>query len=73
LGLGATPNLGIPGEDQVIDGLEYIEQSKLNGHNMKDWKECSGHRGGDTAIDCATIAKRCGAENVTMPLSTHRE
>ena len=66
LGLGATPNLGIPGEDQVIDGLEYIEQSKLNGHNMKIGNNVVVIGAGNTAIDCATIAKRCGAENVTM-------
>ena len=66
LGLGATPNLGIPGEEQVIDGLEYIEQSKLNGHNLKIGRNVVVIGAGNTAIDCATIAKRCGAEHVTM-------
>ncbi|HWY29774.1 MAG TPA: NAD(P)-dependent oxidoreductase, partial [Candidatus Acidoferrum sp.] len=66
LGLGATPNLGIPGEDRVIDGLEYIEQSKLNGHNLKIGRNVVVIGAGNTAIDCATIAKRCGAEHVTM-------
>ena len=66
LGLGATPNLGIPEEDRVIDGLEYIEQSKLNGHNLKIGKNVVVIGAGNTAIDCATIAKRCGAEHVTM-------
>jgi glutamate synthase (NADPH/NADH) small chain len=66
LGLGVTPNLGIPGEEQVIDGLEYIEQSKLNGHNLKIGRNVVVIGAGNTAIDCATIAKRCGAEHVTM-------
>src|ERR1700675_907161 len=66
LGLGATPNLGIPGEGQVIDGLEYIEQSKLNGHNLKIGRNVVVIGAGNTAIDCATIAKRMGAERVTM-------
>ncbi len=66
LGLGATPNLGIPGENLVIDGLEYIEQSKLNGHNLKIGRNVVVIGAGNTAIDCATIAKRCGAEHVTM-------
>ena len=33
VGLGATPGLGIPGEELIIDGLEYIEQSKLEPQN----------------------------------------
>ena len=66
LGLGATPNLGIPGEEQVIDGLEYIEQSKLNGRGMKIGRNVVVIGAGNTAIDCATIAKRCGGEHVTM-------
>ncbi len=66
LGLGATPNLGIPGEEFVLDGLEYIEQSKLNGHNLKVGRNVVVIGAGNTAIDCATIAKRLGAERVTM-------
>jgi dihydropyrimidine dehydrogenase (NAD+) subunit PreT len=66
LGLGATPNLGISGEERVIDGLEYIEQSKLNGRNLKIGRNVVVIGAGNTAIDCATIAKRCGAEHVTM-------
>ncbi len=66
LGLGATPNLGIPGENLVLDGLEYIEQSKLNGRNLKIGRNVVVIGAGNTAIDCATIAKRCGAEHVTM-------
>ena len=66
LGLGATPNLGIPGEEHVLDGLEYIEQSKMNGPSMKIGKNVVVIGAGNTAIDCATIAKRLGAEHVTM-------
>ena len=66
LGLGATPNLGIPGEEDILDGLEYIEQSKMNGHAMKIGKNVVVIGAGNTAIDCATIAARLGAEHVTM-------
>jgi glutamate synthase (NADPH/NADH) small chain len=66
LGLGATPNLGIPGEEQILDGLDYIEQSKMNGHALKVGKNVVVIGAGNTAIDCATIAKRLGAEHVTM-------
>jgi glutamate synthase (NADPH/NADH) small chain len=66
LGLGATPNLGIPGEEQILDGLEYIEESKMNGPGLKVGKNVVVIGAGNTAIDCATIAKRLGGGHVTM-------
>lgn len=65
-GLGSTPALGIPGEEHVVDGLAYIEQSKLDVHNLKVGREVVIIGAGNTAIDCATIAKRRGAERVTI-------
>ncbi len=65
-GLGATPSMGIPGEELIVDGLHYIEQSKLNGAGMHIGKRVAVIGAGNTAIDCATIAKRLGAEQVTM-------
>jgi dihydropyrimidine dehydrogenase (NAD+) subunit PreT len=66
VGLGATPDLGIAGEEQIIDGLQYIEQSKLNARKMIIGRNVAVIGAGNTAIDCATIAKRLGAETVTM-------
>jgi glutamate synthase (NADPH/NADH) small chain len=66
LGLGATPNLGIPGEQWILDGLDYIEQSKMNAPGLKIGKNVVVIGAGNTAIDCATIAKRLGGEQVTM-------
>jgi dihydropyrimidine dehydrogenase (NAD+) subunit PreT len=66
VGLGATPALGIPGEDHIIDGLEYIEQSKLAARNLVVGRNVVVVGAGNTAIDCATIAKRLGASQVTM-------
>jgi dihydropyrimidine dehydrogenase (NAD+) subunit PreT len=65
LGLGATPAMGIAGEEHVLDGLEYIERSKLNG-GMTIGRNVAVIGAGNTAIDCATIARRLGAERVTM-------
>ena len=65
-GLGATPAMGIPGEEFIVDGLHYIEQSKLNGGAMNIGRRVVVIGAGNTAIDCATIAKRLGAEQVTM-------
>ncbi len=66
VGLGATPGLGIPGEQYIIDGLEYIEQSKLDAPNLVIGSNVVVIGAGNTAIDCATIAKRLGASQVTM-------
>jgi glutamate synthase (NADPH/NADH) small chain len=66
VGLGATPELGIPGEDLVLDGLEYIEKSKVGGEKLCVGRNVVVIGAGNTAIDCATIAKRLGAERVTM-------
>jgi glutamate synthase (NADPH/NADH) small chain len=65
LGLGATPAMGIEGEEHVIDGLAYIEQSKLDGA-MKVGRDVAVIGAGNTAIDCATVARRLGAARVTM-------
>ena len=66
VGLGSTPALGIPGEEHIIDGLEYIEQSKLAARKMAIGRNVVVIGAGNTAIDCATIAKRLGASEVTM-------
>ena len=66
VGLGSTPDLEIGGERHVIDGLAYIEQSKLEAHSLKVGQQVAVIGAGNTAIDCATVAKRLGAERVTM-------
>jgi dihydropyrimidine dehydrogenase (NAD+) subunit PreT len=66
LGLGATHLMGIPGEELIVDGLDYIEQSKLNSCGLKIGRNVVVIGAGNTAIDCATVAKRLGAPQVTM-------
>jgi dihydropyrimidine dehydrogenase (NAD+) subunit PreT len=66
VGLGPTPGLGILGEEHILDGLEYIEHSKLDAGNLKIGRHVVVIGAGNTAIDCATIAKRLGADTVTM-------
>jgi glutamate synthase (NADPH/NADH) small chain len=66
--------LKIPGEEHVVDGLEYIEQSKLDPSHLKVGKNVAVIGAGNTAIDCATIAKRLGARQVTIVYRrSHRE
>lgn len=69
MGLGAVPDMEIPGEDLpgVVDGLEFIEETKVMPLDQIKY----GNRvciigAGNTAIDCATIARRLGADRVTM-------
>jgi dihydropyrimidine dehydrogenase (NAD+) subunit PreT len=66
VGLGTTPQLGIPGEEHIVDGLEYIEQSKLDQSRLTIGNNVVVIGAGNTAVDCATIARRLGAERVTM-------
>lgn len=66
VGLGKTPSLGIANEEHVLDGLEYIEQSKINLADLPEGQDVVVIGAGNTAIDCATIAKRKGAAHVTM-------
>ena len=69
IGLGATNNLNIEGEDLpgVIDALHFIEKVKT-----RDWKSVPISKtvavigAGNTAIDAVTQAKRLGAERVLM-------
>jgi dihydropyrimidine dehydrogenase (NAD+) subunit PreT len=69
IGLGATRQLAIPGEELrgVQDALAFIEHLKMNPYD----RTAVGQRvvvigAGNTAIDAATQAKRLGADSVTI-------
>jgi glutamate synthase (NADPH/NADH) small chain len=66
VGLGRTPALGIEGEETIIDGLAFIEASKTDIADLKVGCNVIVIGAGNTAVDCATIAKRLGAGRVTM-------
>jgi dihydropyrimidine dehydrogenase (NAD+) subunit PreT len=66
VGLGRTPALGIPGEEAIVDGLEFIEESKRAPEKMRIGRDVIVIGAGNTAIDCATIARRLGGGRVTM-------
>ncbi len=65
-GLGDTPSLAIPGEEHILDGLFYVEQSKIDPQQLKVGNRVVVIGAGNTAIDCATVARRLGAEEVTI-------
>ncbi len=66
VGLGYTPEMRIPGEEQIVDGLEYIETCKTAPASLHVGGRVVVIGAGNTAIDCATIAKRFGAKSVTI-------
>ena len=74
-GLGRVPKMGIPGEelDGVVEALSFIAETKLaemEGLERLSELPVGNHvaviGAGNTAIDAATIAKRLGAERVTI-------
>lgn len=69
VGMGAVPDLEIPGEDLdgVVDGLDFIAETKTKPLNtIKFGKRVCVIGAGNTAIDCVTIARRLGAERVMI-------
>lgn len=75
VGMGSVPELGIPGEELegVTEALSFIAQTKLaEKEGLERLRELPVGRhvavigAGNTAIDAATIAKRLGAERVTL-------
>ena len=69
VGLGAVPEMGIPGEELegVVDGLDFIEATKIEKlDSIKYGSRICVLGCGNTAIDCATIARRLGCERVTI-------
>jgi dihydropyrimidine dehydrogenase (NAD+) subunit PreT len=66
VGMGGTQRLGIEGEEAAVDGLAYIEASKTGPAGLKVGRNVIVIGAGNTAIDCATVARRLGAARVTM-------
>lgn len=69
IGLGNVPDMHIPGEDAegVLDGLFFIEETKIKPlDQIKFGSKVCVIGAGNTAIDCATIARRLGSERVTI-------
>ncbi len=75
VGMGSVPHLSIPGEDLegVTEALSFIAETKLaEKDGLENLRELPVGRfvtvigAGNTAIDAATIAKRLGAERVTI-------
>lgn len=75
VGMGRVPHLGIPGEELagVTEALSFIAATKLAEKDglerlraLPVGRHVAVVGAGNTAIDAATIAKRLGAERVTL-------
>ena len=76
IGLGATDDLRIPGEELTgcMDALTFIEQTKSRRFDQVGVaRRVAVAGGGNTAIDVVTAARRLGAEEVFMVYRRSRE
>ncbi len=75
VGLGATAQLGIPGEDKqnVVGAVEFIELVRANHHNTSVPDRVVVLGGGNTAMDAASASARLGAKQVYLAYRRPKE
>ncbi len=68
VGIGATAKLQLPGEnlDNVVGAVEFIEEVRMEHHNIKIPERVVVIGGGNTAMDAASQSARLGANNVVL-------
>lgn len=75
VGCGRSLKLGVPGEDElpgIIDGLTFLKN--INLENLPSFKgKMVVIGGGNTAVDCARVAKRLGYNRVSILYRRTRE
>jgi len=73
LGLGRVPLLGISGDQAILDGLDLVEACKVDPASLEIGRHVVVIGAGNTAIDCATVARRLGAEVTIVYRRTEAE
>jgi glutamate synthase (NADPH) small chain len=76
IGAGNGSTLGMKGEEseKVIDALEFLKKQKLEGINLvEDGEKVALIGGGNSAMDAARLAKRCGADITVVYRRTESE
>jgi dihydropyrimidine dehydrogenase (NAD+) subunit PreT len=68
VGLGATATLNLPGEEKanVVGAVEFIEELRMQHHEIQVPDNVVIIGGGNTAVDAASESARMGAENVSL-------
>ena len=75
VGLGATRNLGLQGEDKenVIGAVEFVEELRMKHHKLNVPKKVVILGGGNTAMDAASEAARMGARKTVLAYRNSKE
>lgn len=75
VGIGATATLGLPGEDKenVVGAVEFIEDLRMQHHELKVADRVVVIGGGNTAMDAASQSARMGAKKVTLAYRRPKE
>lgn len=75
IGLGATRDLNISGEDlkNVHGAAEFIEDLRIKQHKVKVGKKVIVLGGGNTAMDAASESARLGAKKVVLAYRRSKE
>jgi len=75
VGLGKTASLNIDGEDKtgVIGAVEFIEDLRMQHHNLNVPKKVVIIGGGNTAMDAASEAARMGARKTVLAYRRSKE
>ncbi|TFE68048.1 NADH-dependent dihydropyrimidine dehydrogenase subunit PreT [Methylacidiphilum sp. Yel] len=66
IGLGKSPQLQIPGEAYFLDSLEFLSRAKLEPWSLPNANNIVIIGLGNTAIDCALVAKKIAREKVSI-------
>lgn len=68
LGLGATAQLNIPGEELpgVVGAVEFVEELRMKQHAFQVPEKVVVIGGGNTAVDAASESARMGAQSVHL-------
>ena len=75
VGLGVTASLFLEGENlaNVVGAVEFIEELRMQHHNVKVGSQVVVIGGGNTAMDAASEAARMGAKEVALAYRRSRE
>jgi glutamate synthase (NADPH/NADH) small chain len=75
VGIGATAQIGLPGEDKVnvVGAVEFIEELRMKHHQLTVPNRVVVIGGGNTAMDAASQSARMGAESVVLAYRRSKE
>ena len=75
VGIGATAQIGLPGEDKVnvVGAVEFIEDLRMEHHHLTVPNRVVVIGGGNTAMDAASQSARMGAKSIVLAYRRSKE